>query len=55
MSRYVTFNKEDEAELFNILRGFIRRVSQPNSKDNTKTPEEVAILPAMIDLYANFF
>ena len=55
MARYVTFSKEDEEELFNILKGFILRVSKPCSKNNTKTPAEVAILPAMIDLYANFF
>ena len=55
MSRYITFSKENEEELFNILKDFIRRVSQPRSRDNIKTPEEVAILPAMIDLYANFF
>ena len=55
MSRYVTFSKEKEEELFNLLEDFIRRVSQPSSTDNTKTPEEVAILPAMIDLYAKFF
>ncbi|MBR1603201.1 MAG: hypothetical protein IJ667_07165 [Synergistaceae bacterium] len=55
VSRYVTFSKEQEEELFNILKGFILRVSNPCNTDNTKTPEEVAILPAMIDLYANFF
>ena len=55
VSRYITFSKENEEELFNILKDFIRRVSQPRSRDNIKTPEEVAILPAMIDLFAKLF
>ena len=55
MARYITFSKEKEEVLFNLLEDFILRVSKPCSGDNMKTPEEVAILPAMIDLFAKLF
>ena len=55
MARYIEFSKEKEEELFNILEDFIKRVSQPSSTDNTKTPEEVRILPAMIELFVRVF
>ena len=48
MARYIEFSKEKEEELFNILEDFIKRVSQPSSTDNTKTP-------AMIELFVRVF
>lgn len=52
---YVQIKKEDEQELFNYLFDFVRRVSKPYSENNTKTPEEVAILPAMTKLFVSLF
>ena len=55
MARYIEFSKEQEEELFTLLEDFILRVSKPYSGDNMKTPEEVVILPAMIELFVRVF
>jgi len=51
MAKYVSVTKDDERAIHDCLLEFIKRVSTTNSK----TPEEVDILPAIIEIFAGWF
>ncbi len=51
MAKYVTATKDDERAIHDCLLEFIKRVSTTNSK----TPEEVEILPEILEAFVGYF
>ena len=51
MAKYITATKEDEQLIHDCLLDFIKRISTTNSK----TPEEVEILPEMLEIFSVCF
>ena len=51
MAKYVSVTKEDEQLIHDCLLDFIKRISTTNSK----TPEEVEILPEILEAFVGYF